>query len=185
MSACMCIHTNVHTYIHSIQTYIHRYIQCKHTYIQSEHTYIQCKTRRDHSEILSVKLCFKETFTISLPLPLLIKTRNCQEDYQKKNGVKSIWFWSTATIQRYHSSKSMKLEVFSELYLRKYNSPLSIKMNCPWWGVGPVEDGQLQVTQQFITRKTSTSYYKTPSKSSFPITITKCLLTQETHSSSP
>ena len=108
------------------------------------------QTRRNHSEILSVKLCFKETFTI--PLSLLIKTRNCQEDYQKKShGVKSNWFWSTATIQRYHSSKSMKLEVFSELYLRKYNSPLSIKLYCPWWGVGPVEDGQLQVTQQWIS----------------------------------
>ena len=69
---------------------------------------------------------------------------------KKSHGVKSNWFWSTATIQRYHSSKSMKLEVFSELYLRKYNSLLSIKLNCPWWGVGPVEDGQLQVTQQWI-----------------------------------
>lgn len=144
MNACMhayiqtYIHIykhSMHAYKHSMHTYIPTYIQYKHTYIHtnihSMQTYIHTmrtyihtmQTRRNHSEILSVKLCFEETFTVPLP-SLLIKTRNCQKDYQKKShGVKSNWFWSTATIQRYHSSKSMKLKVFSELYLRKYNSP--------------------------------------------------------------
>ena len=119
-----CIHTYLHTFNTNIHTYIHTNIHSMQTYIHTMRTYIHTmQTRRNHSEILSVKLCFEETFTVPLP-SLLIKTRNCQKDYQKKShGVKSNWFWSTATIQRYHSSKSMKLKVFSELYLRKYNSP--------------------------------------------------------------
>ena len=64
------------------------------------------------------------------------------------------------TIQRYHSSKSMKLEAFTELYLIKCNSPLSIKLNCPSWGIRELKKPQRRLQQKshkfaYLTMKNS------------------------------